>query len=164
VLLGELRHPFEECQLIVEIVVSTVEPKPRTDCAVNSRGPRTALPKSPSFSSSCFGNTSIPSAVPAPFTGIPSFSAKPEIRRRHCRAGAVAPRRSTGERAPALLQCRFHLLLLQFPLQLAEVFERLLVVAGPLQSTCSAGSPDSSRTGRASDRPRDAGGPSPPSS
>src|ERR1700680_3553735 len=36
-LLGQLRHAFEECQLIVEIVIGAVEPEPSADRAVNSK-------------------------------------------------------------------------------------------------------------------------------
>src|SRR5260370_28908356 len=36
-LLGKLRHALEECQLIVEIVIGTVEPEPRADRAMNSQ-------------------------------------------------------------------------------------------------------------------------------
>src|ERR1700719_1971789 len=35
-LLGQLHHALEECQLIVEIVIGAVEPEPSTDRAVNS--------------------------------------------------------------------------------------------------------------------------------
>src|ERR1700690_3545269 len=37
-LLGQLRHALEECQLIVEIVIGAVKPKPSADRAVNSQG------------------------------------------------------------------------------------------------------------------------------
>src|SRR3984893_8464125 len=36
-LLGQLRHALEECQLIVEIVVGAIEPEPSADRAVNSQ-------------------------------------------------------------------------------------------------------------------------------
>ena len=36
-LLGQLRHALEECQLIVEIVIGAVEPEPSADRAVNSQ-------------------------------------------------------------------------------------------------------------------------------
>src|ERR1700730_11694536 len=36
-LLGQLRHPFQECQLIVEVVIGAVEPEPSADRAVNSQ-------------------------------------------------------------------------------------------------------------------------------
>src|ERR1700693_1527641 len=36
-LLGQLRHAFEESQLIVEIVISAIEPEPSADRAVNSQ-------------------------------------------------------------------------------------------------------------------------------
>src|ERR1700719_1937521 len=36
-LLGQLHHALEECQLIVEIVIGAVEPEPRADRAVNSQ-------------------------------------------------------------------------------------------------------------------------------
>ena len=36
-LLGQLRHALEECQLIVEVVVGAVEPEPSADRAVNSQ-------------------------------------------------------------------------------------------------------------------------------
>src|SRR5580658_6540898 len=36
-LLGQLRHVLEECQLIVEIVIGAVEPEPSADRAVNSQ-------------------------------------------------------------------------------------------------------------------------------
>src|SRR5579872_3322502 len=36
-LLGQLRHAFEESQLIVEIVIGAVEPEPGADRAVNSQ-------------------------------------------------------------------------------------------------------------------------------
>src|ERR1017187_5801058 len=36
-LLGQLRHALEECQLIVETVIGAVEPEPSADRAVNSQ-------------------------------------------------------------------------------------------------------------------------------
>src|SRR6266568_1029812 len=36
-LLGQLRHALEECQLIVEIVIGAIEPEPSADRAVNSQ-------------------------------------------------------------------------------------------------------------------------------
>src|ERR1022692_419215 len=36
-LLGQLRHALEECQLIVEIVIGAIKPKPRADRSMNSQ-------------------------------------------------------------------------------------------------------------------------------
>src|SRR5271169_2548603 len=36
-LLGQLRHALEECQLIVEVVIGAIEPEPSADRAVNSQ-------------------------------------------------------------------------------------------------------------------------------
>src|SRR6202795_3715976 len=36
-LLGQLRHALEECQLIVETVIGAIEPEPSADRAVNSQ-------------------------------------------------------------------------------------------------------------------------------
>src|ERR1700686_5227616 len=36
-LLRQFRHPFQECHLIVEVVIGAVEPEPSADRAVNSQ-------------------------------------------------------------------------------------------------------------------------------
>src|SRR5208283_2673774 len=129
-LLGKLRHPFEECQLIVETVVGAVEPKPRTDCAVNSQRPAEGIAEVAILQFVVFRE------YLDSLGGPRSLHRDTELLGQ---AGDQEAALSGQERllpedpqvraAPALLQCRFHLLLLQFPLQLAEVFERLLVVA-----------------------------------
>ena len=129
-LLGKLRHTFEERQLIVEVVVGAVKPKPRTDCAVNSQRPADGIAE-------------IAILRARRVSGLPQFPRRSHALHPEYRAsrpsrrsgvgtagpGAVAPEKIRWVATSALFQCRFHLLLLQFPLQLAEVFKRLLVIA-----------------------------------
>src|ERR1700732_4308655 len=128
-LLGQLRHALEEGQLIVEIVIGAIEPEPSADRAVNSQRSTDSIAEVAilqlvvlreyldSFGrpSSLYRNTEFLSQAGYHQAALPSqkrlFSKYPKV-------GA----------APALFECRFHLLLLQFPLQFAKVFQRFLIV------------------------------------
>src|SRR5580692_4847689 len=128
-LLGQLRHPLEECQLIVEIVIGAIEPEPSADRTVNSQRSTDGIAEvailqlimlreyldSLGRPRSLHRDTEVLSQA-----GYqqPALSSQKWLLSKYPKVGA----------APALFQCRFHLLLLQFPLQFAKVFQRFLIV------------------------------------
>src|ERR1700686_1337418 len=128
-LLGQLRHAFEESQLIVEIVIGAVEPEPSADRAVNSQRSTDGIAEvailqlimlreyldSLGRPSSFYRDTQFLSQAG---DQQPALSGQERLPPKNSKVGA----------APALLQCRVHLLLLQFPLQFAKVFQRFLIV------------------------------------
>src|SRR6202162_2498954 len=129
VLLGQLRHALEESQLIVEIVIGAVEPEPSADRAVNSQRSTDRIAEvailqlimlreyldSLGRPSSFYRDTE--------FLGQaggqqPALSGQKRLLAKYPKVGA----------APALFQCRVHLLLLQFPLQFTKVLQRVLII------------------------------------
>jgi hypothetical protein len=123
-------HAFEECQLIVEVVIGAVEPEPRADRAVNSQRSADGIAEVAILQFVMFREYLDSLGRPR------SFYRDTELLQpsRRSTAGTVGPgaaalRRSTGARRAGSVPVPPHLLLLQFPLQLTQVFERVLVVA-----------------------------------
>src|SRR5216684_9224773 len=128
-LLGQLRHPFQECQLIVEVVVGAVEPKPSADRAVNSQRSTDGIAEVTILQLIMLREYLDSLGRPRSFYRDTEFLSQ---------AGYQQPALSGQERllskypkvsaAPTLFQCRLHLLLLQFPLQFTQVLQRVLIV------------------------------------
>src|SRR5580658_9466888 len=128
--LRKLPDPFEKFQLVVEVVVCAVEPEPRADRPVNSERPADGITEVAILKFVMFREylDSLGRAC--------SLYRDTELR---SQAGDQQPALSGEERLcseypqvrapPALFQCRLNFLLLKFPLQLAQMFERFLVVA-----------------------------------
>ena len=122
VLLGKLRHAFQECKLIVEVVVGAVEPKPGTDGAVNSERAADGIAEvavlklivfredldSLRDASAFHWNTELLSQTRDQQPALPGQK-------------RLLPEDPQVRATSALFQCRFHLLLLQLPLQFADV-------------------------------------------
>src|SRR5258708_11389811 len=125
-LLGKLRHALEECQLIVEIVIGTVEPEPRADRAMNSQRSTDSIAEiailqlimlreyldSLGRPRSFYRDTEVLSQAG---DQQPALSGQERLLSTYPKVGAAA----------ALLQCGVHLLLLPFPLQLTKVLQRV---------------------------------------
>src|SRR6266478_6542058 len=128
-LLGKLRHVLEECQLIVEIVIGTVEPEPSADRAENSQRSTDSIAEvailqlivlreyldSLGRSGSFYRDTELLSQAR---DQQPALSGQKRLLAKYPKVSA----------APALFQCGVHLLLLQFPLQFTKVLQRVLII------------------------------------
>src|SRR6266852_2450870 len=128
-LLGQLRHALEECQLIIEVVIGAVEPEPRADRAMNSQRSTDSIAEVAILQLVMLREYLNSLGRPRSFYRDTEFLSQ---------AGDQQPALSGQERllskypkvgaAPTLFQCRFHLLLLQFPLQFTKVLQRFLIV------------------------------------
>src|ERR1700688_270962 len=128
-LLGQLRHALEECQLIVEIVIGAVEPEPSADRAVNSQRSTDRIAEVAILQFVMLREYLDSLGRPRSFYRDTEFLSQ---------AGDQQPALSSQKRllakypkvsaAPALFQCRLHLLLLQFPLQFTTVLQRVLII------------------------------------
>src|SRR6266436_9574947 len=128
-LLGQLRHALEECQLIVEVVIGTVEPEPSADRAVNSQRSTDGIAEVAILQLVMFREYLDSLGRPRSFYRDTQFLSQ---------AGDQQPALTGQERllskypkvgaAPTLFQCRLHLLLLQFPLQFTKVLQRVLII------------------------------------
>src|SRR5579863_10096160 len=128
-LLGQLRHALEECQLIVEIVIGAVEPEPSADRAVNSQRSTDSIAEVAILQLIMLREYLYSLGRPRSFYRDTEFLSQ---------AGDQQPALSGQERllskypkvgaAPALFQCRLDLLLLQFPLQFTKVLQRVLII------------------------------------
>src|ERR1700683_5105601 len=128
-LLGQFRHPFQECQLIVEVVIGAVEPEPRADRAMNSQRSTDSIAEvailqlimlreyldSLGRPRSLYRDTEFLSQAGDQQTAL---AGQKRLLSEYPKVGA----------APTLFQCRLHLLLLQFPLQFAKVLQRVLII------------------------------------
>src|SRR5436309_1334215 len=128
-LLGQLRHALEECQLIVEIVIGAVEPEPSADRAVNSQRSTDRIAEvailqfvmlreyldSLGRPRSFYRDTEFLSQAG---DQQPALSRQKRLLSKYPKVGAPA----------ALFQRPVHLLLLQFPLQFTKVLQRFLIV------------------------------------
>src|SRR3984957_9889501 len=128
-LLGQLRHALEECQLIVEVVIGAVEPEARADRAVNSQRSTDRVAEiailqlimlreyldSLGRPRSFYRDTEFLSQAG---DQQPAVSGKKRLLSKYPKVGA----------APTLFQCRLPLLLLQFPLQFTKVLQRVLII------------------------------------
>src|ERR1039457_144719 len=128
-LLGQLRHALEECQLIVEVVIGAVEPEARTDCAVNSQRSTDSVAEIAVLQLVMLREYLDSLGRPRSFyrdteflgqagDQQPALSGQKGLLAKYPKVGAAA----------ALFQCRFHLLLLQLPLQFTKVLQRVLVI------------------------------------
>src|ERR1700730_15221402 len=128
-LLGQLRHALEECQLIVEIVIGAVEPEPSADRAVNSQRSTDSIAEVTILQLIMLREYFDSLGRPCSFYRDTEFLSQ---------AGYQQPALSSQKwllskypevaAAPALFQCRFHLLLLEFPLQFTKVLQRVLII------------------------------------
>src|ERR1700722_2935724 len=128
-LLGQLRHALEECQLIVEIVIGAVEPEPSTDRAVDSQRSTDSIAEVAILQLVMLREYLDSLGRPRSFYRDTEFLSQ---------AGDQQPALSGQERllseypkvcaAPTLFQCRLHLLLLQFPLEFTKVLQRVLII------------------------------------
>src|SRR6202051_4957198 len=128
-LLGQLSHAFEESQLIVEIVISAIEPEPSADRAVNSQRSTDSIAEVAILQLIVLREYLDSLGRPRSFYRDTEFLSK---------AGDQQPALSGQERllskypkvgaAPTLFQCRLHLLLLQFPLHFTKVLQRVLII------------------------------------
>src|SRR6202049_1258794 len=128
-LLGQLRHALEECQLIIEVVIGAVEPEARTDCAVNSQRSTDSIAEVAILQLVMFRE------YLDSLGRSGSFYRDTELL---CQAGNQQPALTGQKRllakypkmsaAPALFQRRVHLLLLQFPLQFTKMLQRVLII------------------------------------
>src|SRR6202451_4302901 len=129
-LLGQLRHALEECQLIVEIVIGAVEPEPSADRAVNSQRSTDGIAEVAilqlimlrEYLDSLGRARSL--YRDAEFLGQAgdqqaALTGQERLLSENPKVGAPA----------ALFQCRLHLLLLQFPLQFTKVLQRVLIIS-----------------------------------
>src|ERR1700730_3500857 len=128
-LLGQIRHALEECQLIVEIVIGTVEPEPSADRAMNSQRSTDRIAEvailqlvmlreyldSLGRPRSFYRDTEFLSQAG---DQEPALSGQKRLLAKYPKVGA----------APTLFQRRLHLLLLQFPLQFTKVLQRVLII------------------------------------
>src|SRR5579863_5218256 len=128
-LLRQLRYALEECQLIVKIVIGTVEPEPSADRAVNSQRSTDGIAEVAILQLIVLREYLDSLGRPR------SFYRDTELL---CQAGNQQPALSGQKRllakypkvsaAPTLFQRRLHLLLLQFPLQFTKVLQRVLII------------------------------------
>src|SRR6202790_208747 len=128
-LLGQLRHALEECQLIVEIVIGAIEPEPSADRAVNSQRSTDRIAEVAILQFVMLREYLDPLGGPRSFyrdteflsqagDQQPALSGQKRLLAKYPKVGA----------APALFQCRVHPLLLQFPLQFTKVLQRVLII------------------------------------
>src|SRR5580698_359834 len=128
-LLGQLRHALEESQLIVEIVIGAIEPEPSADRAVNSQRSTDRIAEVAILQLVMLREYLDSLGIPRSFyrdaellsqagDQQPALSGQKRLLAKYPKVGA----------ASALFQCRFHLLLLQFPLQFTKVLQRVLII------------------------------------